>query len=180
MSLYSKWAKKEHTELQRILVTLLVGAPIFLYLLPRVISRGGSSLDQQLGLNPIHIGILNYILGIVLMIVGFFFGMWSVYAQITRAQGTPLPILPTQKLLTDGPFRYCRNPMTFGTIAAYLGIGISAGTIAGIGIVLLFAMLLVLYLKLLEEKELTERFGEAYLAYKREVPFIIPRHPKRQ
>ncbi|MCK7467007.1 MAG: hypothetical protein MZU91_01865 [Desulfosudis oleivorans] len=35
----------------------------------------------------------------------------------------------------------------------------------------------MLYLKLLEEKELTERFGEAYLAYKREVPFIIPRLP---
>jgi protein-S-isoprenylcysteine O-methyltransferase Ste14 len=38
----------------------------------------------------------------------------------------------------------------------------------------------VLYLKLLEEKELTERFGEAYLAYKQEVPFIIPRLPRRK
>jgi protein-S-isoprenylcysteine O-methyltransferase Ste14 len=70
--------------------------------------------------------------------------------------------------------------MTLGTVTAYLGIGIYAGTIAGIGIVLCFGALLVLYLKLLEEKELAERFGEAYLAYKREVPFIIPRLPKRQ
>jgi len=44
--------------------------------------------------------------------------------------------MPTQELLTEGPFRYCRNPMTLGTILAYL-------------------------------------------AYKREVPFIIPRPPKR-
>ena len=34
--------------------------------------------------------------------------------------------------------------------------------------------------KLLEEKELSERFGEAYLAYKKEVPFIIPRLPRRR
>jgi len=38
---------------------------------------------------------------------------------------------------------------------------------------------LLVYLKRLEEGELAERFGEAYLAYKREVPFIIPRLPKR-
>ena len=70
--------------------------------------------------------------------------------------------------------------MTLGTVTAYLGIAVYAGTIAGIGIVLCFGTLLVLYLKLLEEKELAERFGEAYLTYKREVPFIIPRLPKRQ
>ena len=39
--------------------------------------------------------------------------------------------------------------------------------------------LLVLYLKRIEERELAERFGEAYLTYNREVPFIIPRLPKK-
>ena len=179
MSLYSKWAQKEHTEAKRILATLPAGV-IFVYLLPLAIARGGSSLDQQIGLHPFDLGTINYILGGLLMVVGFFFALWSIVAQFSRGRGTPLPILPTQKLLIDGPFRYCRNPMTFGTIVAYLGIGVYAGTIAGIGMVLVFAMLLVLYLKLLEEKELTERFGESYLAYKREVPFIIPRTPKHQ
>jgi protein-S-isoprenylcysteine O-methyltransferase Ste14 len=31
----------------------------------------------------------------------------------------------------------------------------------------------------MEEKELAERFGEEYLAYRRDVPFIIPRIPRR-
>lgn len=178
MSLYSKWAQKEQSESKRIFAMLLAGV-LFLYLLPRLIARGGSSLDGLLGLPSLHFGTINSILGISLMVVGFYFGIWSVYAQLTRAQGTPLPILPTQKLLTDGPFRLCRNPMTFGTIVAYTGIGIYAGTVAGVGMVLVFGILLVLYLKLLEEKELAERFGEAYLTYKRQVPFIIPRLPKR-
>jgi protein-S-isoprenylcysteine O-methyltransferase Ste14 len=89
-------------------------------------------------------------------------------------------MLPTQELLTRGPFRYCRNPMTLGTILFYLGVGIIAGTIAGLGLALCFGALLVFYLKRFEERELAERFGEAYLQYKQDVPFIVPRLEKRQ
>ena len=178
MSLYSKWAKKKQTEVARILALIPAGG-LFLYLLPLAIARGGASIDRKLGWPPLDFGTLNPILGGLLMVTGFSFALWSIYDQFSRASGTPLPILPTQKLLVGGPFRYCRNPMTLGTVTAYLGIAVYAGTIAGIGIVLCFGTLLVLYLKLLEEKELAERFGEAYLAYKREVPFIIPRLPKR-
>jgi protein-S-isoprenylcysteine O-methyltransferase Ste14 len=34
---------------------------------------------------------------------------------------------------------------------------------------------LLTYIKLAEEKEMIARFGEEYLAYRRRVPFIIPR-----
>ena len=80
----------------------------------------------------------------------------------------------------EGPFRYCRNPMTLGTIVAYLGMAVAVGTIAGAALVLSLAGSLLVYLKRLEEGELAERFGEAYLAYKRETPFIIPRLPRRR
>jgi protein-S-isoprenylcysteine O-methyltransferase Ste14 len=70
--------------------------------------------------------------------------------------------------------------MTFGAILAYLGIGVSVGTIAGIVLVLCFGALMMFYLKRFEERELAERFGEAYLQYRQEVPFIIPRFPIKQ
>lgn len=179
MSLYSKWAKRKQTETGRILALIPAGV-LFLYLLPLAIAKGGASIDLKLGLPPLDFGTINPIIGGSLMVLGFSFALWSIYDQFSRASGTPLPMLPTQKLLVGGPFRYCRNPMTLGTVTAYLGIAVYAGTLAGIGIVLGFGTLLVLYLKLLEEKELAERFGEEYLAYKREVPFIIPKFPKRQ
>ena len=177
MHRYMQWAQKEHPFTRRIAATLLAGFLVAV-LVPLLMIRVGPSLDQQFGLPSFKIGVVNYILGGLLIAAGLFFAWWSIYVQMTRGRGTPLPMMPTQELLTRGPFRYCRNPMTLGTILAYLGIGIAAGTIAGLGLALCFATLLVLYLKGLEERELAERFGEAYLAYKRDVPFIIPRPPK--
>jgi protein-S-isoprenylcysteine O-methyltransferase Ste14 len=178
MQLFSEWAKREHSLARRIAV-LLLAAVLFLYLLPLAVIRGGSSLDRAFGIPAFHLGVANYIVGGVLGVVGLFFAFWSIGDQVTRGRGTPLPMMPTQELLTRGPFRYCRNPMTLGTILAYSGLGIAAGTISGVGLVLCFGAFLVLYIKGIEEKELAERFGEAYLVYKRETPFLIPRLPKR-
>jgi protein-S-isoprenylcysteine O-methyltransferase Ste14 len=69
--------------------------------------------------------------------------------------------------------------MTLGTILAYLGLSIAAATFVGILIVVALASLLLVYLKRMEENELAERFGEEYLAYRRDVPFIIPRARRR-
>ena len=179
MSRYSKWAQKEHPLGRRIAASLLAGV-LFVVLIPFAVVRLGPSLDHLIGLQGFRIGTVNDILGGLLMAVGLFFALWSILVQLTRGRGTPLPMMPTQELLTKGPFRYCRNPMTFGTILAYLGIGVVAGTIAGVGLVLFLGALLVIYLKRIEERELAERFGEAYLAYRRQVSFILPRPPKRE
>ena len=174
MSRYSKWAQREHSEARRIAITLLAG-PVFLGLLPFLVAGVGPRLDRRLGLRPLKIGRANCIVGGLLTVVGFSLGFWSVITQLDRGRGTPLPVMPTQELLTEGPFRYCRNPMTLGSILAYLGIAVAVGTIAGTALVLSLAGSLLVYLKRLEEGELAERFGDAYLTYRREVPFIIPK-----
>ena len=179
MSRYATWAQREHSEARRIATTLLAG-PVFLGLLPLLVAGVGPRLDRRLGLPSFRIGRTSSVLGGLLVVLGFSVGFWSVITQLTRGRGTPLPVMPTQELLTEGPFRYCRNPMTLGTILAYLGIGVAVGTVAGTSLVLGLAGSLLVYLKRLEEGELAERFGEAYLAYRREVPFIIPRLPTRR
>jgi len=179
MSRYTKWAQGEHGEATRIATMLLV-APVFLGLLPYIVAGVGPRLDRRLGLPPLGIGRVNRILGGLLTVLGFSLGFWSVDVQMSRGRGTPLPVMPTQELLTEGPFRYCRNPMTLGAILAYLGMAVAVRTTAGTVLVLSLAASLLVYLKRLEEEELAERFGEVYLEYKRETPFIIPRLPRRR
>jgi len=178
MSRYSRWAEKEHSEGARIIALLPAGV-LFLLLLPYLLLVISPSLDTRLGLDLLSPGPVSLAVGGILIAIGFAFAQWSIYMQFTNGRGTPLPVMPTQRLITTGPFRYCRNPMTLGTILAYLGLSIAAATIIGILIVVALATLLLVYLKRMEENELAERFGEDYLAYRRDVPFIIPRLPGR-
>jgi protein-S-isoprenylcysteine O-methyltransferase Ste14 len=173
-SRYARWAENEHSEATRIKTTLLAG-PVFLGLLPLLVAWVGPRVDRRLGMPPLGIGSVNRALGGLLTVIGFSVGFWSVDTQLTRGRGTPLPVMPTQELLTEGPFGYCRNPMTLGTILAYLGMAVAARTTAGLALVFSVSASLLVYLKRLEEAELADRFGEAYLAYRRETPFIIPR-----
>jgi protein-S-isoprenylcysteine O-methyltransferase Ste14 len=174
MSRYVKWAQREHPASRRIAATFLAGL-LFAILLPYVFLVVCPSLDPLLGLPSFRIGAANIALGGFLVVLGLVPALWSIAAQLTSGRGTPLPVMPTRGLLITGPFHYCRNPMTLGTALAYLGLTVAAGTIVGVALVVVLTGLLLLYLVRIEERELAERFGNAYLEYKRQVPFIIPK-----
>jgi protein-S-isoprenylcysteine O-methyltransferase Ste14 len=74
-----------------------------------------------------------------------------------------------------GPFQYSRNPMGFGTSLAYLGLSFYMASLSMVVFSMVFAGLFILYIKLVEEKELLERFGESYREYMRSTPFFIPK-----
>lgn len=69
--------------------------------------------------------------------------------------------------------------MSFGTIVLYSGLAIWAGSLSAIAWVTSFAVVLIAYLKYIEEKELEARFGQSYMEYKETTPFIIPSMPKK-
>lgn len=175
---FLKQAGHEYNPNQR-LVFLLFLAPVFLVLLPYLFITLGLEVDKWLGWPPVLNEPINIILGVLLIVPGLAFAMWSIYSQFTLGRGTPVPLLATQKLVIQPPFTYCRNPMTLGTIVAYLGAAVLFHTLGGLIVVLLFGGLLLLYVKGIEEKELEIRFGQEYLAYKHTTPFIIPRFWKR-
>jgi len=55
------------------------------------VARIGPRLDRSLGLPPLRIGAAGRAFGRVLTAAGFSLGFWSVYAQLDRGRGTPLP-----------------------------------------------------------------------------------------
>lgn len=172
--LYEGWGKHEYSAGRRAW-TLALLAPVFLLAIPWLVVRGGTLLDKRLGLPGLSRGRVNRVAGALLAVGGFALGLWSIATQFSAGRGTPLPVLPTQELVVQPPYTYCRNPMTLGTALAYLGVAVWTGSFSAVGLVLLFLRALVAYNRRIEEKELAARFGPAYLAYKESTPFIIPR-----
>lgn len=178
MKRFKKWAESEYPIGFRILALIPAGF-LFVLLIPFVLVRIAPSIDGSLGFPSIALGLPGLIAGGICIAIGLVYALWSISSQLFRASGTPLPMMPTQKLLITAPFDQCRNPMSFGTILLYLGMSIIISSIAAIGIVVLFTALLVSYIRLIEEKELEARFGEDYIEYRSRTPFIIPRLPKK-
>lgn len=77
------------------------------------------------------------------------------------------------RLVADGPYRYLRNPLYFGTVLMAAGIGLMAGPI---GFLVLVAGMTFFTLRLIgrEEAFLLEKQGDDYRAFQRRVPRLCP------
>ena len=144
----------------------MVGIPLVILMLSPII-------DGELGLPKLPDSCR--IAGIILIIPGILFAAWSAFSQFRIGKGSPLPVVPSKRLVVKGPYAYCRNPMTFGAVTYYLGISLLAGSFSAIILVILFSLVFVAYIKLVEEKELEAKFGEEYRMYKRRTPFLVPK-----
>ena len=173
MEIFKKWQQQNDSPKKRVRA-LLLGVLIFPTLIPAIMIFLLPRLDRRLGMPSFAHGLATTLPGLLLILLGGVLALWTIYIQVSLAAGTPFPTLPTQKLLILGPFKWCRNPMTLGTILAYGGLAVLLGSVSGLLFVALMAALLIIYLKTIEEKELAARFGEEYLVYKNSTPFILP------
>lgn len=118
---------------------------------------------------------LSFVIGSILLVLWAFIALWPV-VRFFRARGSPVPLNPPQELVTTGLYAYVRNPMVSGWLSGMFGVGVLLWSISLTFIFTpLFAILNVLYLKAIEERELEKKFGEEYLRYKEKVPMFIPR-----
>ena len=91
-------------------------------------------------------------------------------AIIMWRAGTPLrPSLPVSKLVTNGPFRFTRNPLYLSMTVLYTGITLQVDDLWPL-LTLLPALAIVHWKIILrEEKYLEAKFGDEYRAYKARV-----------
>ncbi len=69
------------------------------------------------------------------------------------------------RLVTDGLFRYSRNPMYLGFVLFLFGTALLVGTLPAFGLAALFAVVTDLWYIRFEEKAMRRCFGAAYDAY---------------
>ena len=179
MNQFQKWMQRNISLPVKILALVFAGA-LFVFLIPYTLLALCPRLDSRLGFPDFYFGWINILVCAILVIVGGYYAFSSIFQQLFKADGTPLPFIPTQKLLVKSVFQQTRNPMTFGTICLYLGLVILVGSISALLVVLLFFTLLLLYIKNIEERELAIRFGNAYSLYKKNTPFLFPRFKSKR
>jgi protein-S-isoprenylcysteine O-methyltransferase Ste14 len=177
MNRFKKWAERKYSKKQR-LIAIIFGGMIFWVFIPAFIIIGSFFADRWLHLPKFIYGLINPVIALFFIIAGWLLANWTVRVQYTLGRGTPIPLMATQKLVIKGPYTYCRNPMTLGTTLFFLGVAIWRGSLSAVGLALIYTVGILIYIKLIEERELEERFGSDYLEYKRKTQFLIPRFLK--
>ena len=136
---------------------------------------GLTAYDELFGMPNLPVPPIWIATGVVLLSVGLVLMVSSNRFLIKRGRGAAAFLL-TEKLVTDGLYGRTRNPMSLGFYAACVGIGMIAGSLTvTLGVLLIIVPVHVVNLKHFEERELEQRYGDAYVAYRQRVPFLIPR-----
>jgi len=90
---------------------------------------------------------------------------WALLT-LSRAGTTVRPNRGADRLVTDGPFRYRRNPIYMGDVLILLGLAQITLNVWLALLAPLFALAVFRLAIVPEERHLEERFGRAYLDYK--------------
>jgi protein-S-isoprenylcysteine O-methyltransferase Ste14 len=89
--------------------------------------------------------------------------------------GTLAPWDPPRRLVVRRPYAFVRNPMISGVAFVLLGEALLLLSRPHVVWALVFVLINAVYIPLLEEPLLEERFGDEYRDYCRHVPRLLPR-----
>lgn len=134
----------------------------------------GTGLNLGWGFRGV-VSALAVLLGLSLIGAGFALWLWTVRLLARVGRGTLAPWDPTRSLVVEGPYRHVRNPMIAALLAVLAG---EAALFGSLPLLIWFAAFFALncvFFWLYEEPGLEHRFGDAYRAYRRNVPRWLPR-----
>ena len=114
------------------------------------------------------VGFPHRLLGMLPLLAGVAIGFWGW--KTFRAAGTTIiPFQRSTHLVSDGPFRFSRNPIYSGMVIILLGIAIGFGSLGPFVLIPLFASTIQRRFIIPEEKMLAATFGAEYEEYRSQV-----------
>ena len=113
--------------------------------------------------NEIIFGSFMIISGLIIIL--------SAIILFKKYQTTITPLSPSYatKLITDGIYKFSRNPMYLGLLLVLLGISIIINLTGGFFLIPLFILYLNLFQIIPEENAMVNLFKDEYLDYKKNV-----------
>jgi protein-S-isoprenylcysteine O-methyltransferase Ste14 len=93
----------------------------------------------------------------------------TAMSRFARAKTPVNPMLPVRAIVTDGPYRFTRNPMYVGMAVLYVAIAVVAGLLWALAILPIVLIVVDRFVIAREERYLAARFGEEYERYRARV-----------
>jgi protein-S-isoprenylcysteine O-methyltransferase Ste14 len=112
--------------------------------------------------------------GIVLLIAGGIIALACGIEFSIRGRGTPALFDAPREFVATGPYRFVRNPMYVGAIAAFVGLALDLRSPSVFALAGVFGLLVHLLVVWYEEPELERRFGSSYKEYRKRVHRWMP------
>ncbi len=84
--------------------------------------------------------------------------------------GTPVAGNERARLIQDGAYAHCRNPLEVSGLLALLGLLVIGNSWLALIIVLSIALILIGAVTIAEERSLSKRYAKVYAIYRHEVP----------
>lgn len=146
---------------------------LFLWLIMILIS---ALLGLYIDLFFIEIWIPVYIR--IVGLIGFYISMklLKFSGRMLKELGEPSEWGWTTKLVTTGIYKCVRHPHHFGIGLSITSIGLLIGGISTFTLMTITIWIsIILFLIMIEEKELLEKFGDEYIRYKKDTPMLLPK-----
>ena len=113
-----------------------------------------------------------YSVGLALTVAGLAFAVWARFF-LGRNWSAGVQVKDDHQLVRRGPYRFVRHPIYTGILVAFLGTTLAQDQWrSALALVLMLAGLL--YKLRVEERFMTETFGEAYRDYRRQTKALVP------
>jgi protein-S-isoprenylcysteine O-methyltransferase Ste14 len=114
-----------------------------------------------------------FAIGMALVVIGF---VIRIYSILTLNQYFTYSVAKVEnhKLIETGPYKFIRHPGYFGQLIIFMGISISISNGLSIVLMMIPVTLGYLYRIKVEEKFMTDQFGEDYQHYLDRTRRIIP------
>jgi len=159
---------------KRIWKAQIKDALIYWVYIPAGVILGGRMVDWVFSIQLFSKHFFFVASSVFSFILGLIFIQRSMKDLALYGDGTPNPMVPPKRLVTEGTYRLCRHPMFFGYDMAALGVALflrSPGTL-----LLSYPVFIFFEISFLrkEERKLERRFPQAFQAYREGTPFLVP------
>jgi len=148
-------------------------ALLYWLLIPAAVILSVKAVDFLLALPPLPRS--DYlVIAAVFLLVGGLVLIWRSMDDFAKAGGTPNPLRPPKRLVTEGSYAICRHPMFLGYDLCALAVVLllrSTGTLC-----ISFPVFILLQIRFLlrEERILLLKFKQSFSRYKKTTSFLLP------